>query len=62
MENEFLKKVIMPAGAGTRDPMRIGAVVRSRRRCFLVPRARKKCDAGSLSLNPPTNGAELIVS
>jgi len=42
MENEFLKKVIMPAGAGTRDRMRIGAVVRSRRRCFLVPRARKK--------------------
>src|SRR4051795_59138 len=42
MENEFLKKVIMPAGAGTRDRMRIDAVVRSRRRCFLVPRARKK--------------------
>ena len=42
MENEFLKKVSMPAGAGTRDRMRIGAVVRSRRRCFLVPRARKK--------------------
>jgi hypothetical protein len=37
MENEFLKKVIMPAGAGTGDRMRIGAVVRSRRRCFLVP-------------------------
>jgi hypothetical protein len=29
MENEFLKKVIMPAGAGTGDRMRIGAVVRS---------------------------------
>jgi hypothetical protein len=37
MELAFLKKVIMPAGAGTRDRMRIGAVVRSRRRCFLVP-------------------------
>ena len=37
MENEFLKKVIMPAGAGTGDRMRIGAAVRSRRRCFLVP-------------------------
>ena len=37
MENESLKKVIMPAGAGTGDRMRIGAVVRSRRRCFLVP-------------------------
>ena len=31
------EKVIMPAGAGTGDRMRIGAVVRSRRRCFLVP-------------------------
>jgi hypothetical protein len=29
MENEFLKKVIMPAGAGTGDRMRIGAAVRS---------------------------------
>ena len=37
MENEFLKKVIMPAGAGTGDRMRIGVVVRSRRRCVLVP-------------------------
>src|SRR3954464_7555604 len=46
MENEFLKKVIMPAGAGTRDRMRIGAVVRSRRRCFLVLRARKKVGRG----------------
>ena len=35
MENEFLKN--MPAGAGTGDRMRIGAVVRSRRRRFLVP-------------------------
>lgn len=37
MERDFAKKVIMPAGAGTGDRMRIGAVVRSRRRCFLVP-------------------------
>jgi len=29
MENEFLKKVIMPAGAGTGDRMRIGVVARS---------------------------------
>jgi hypothetical protein len=29
MENEFLKKVIMPADAGTRTGMRIGAAVRS---------------------------------
>ena len=29
MENEFLKKVIMPAGAGTRDRMRICVAVRS---------------------------------
>ena len=29
MENEFLKKVIMPAGADTRDRMRIGVVARS---------------------------------
>ena len=28
-KNEFLKKVIMPAGAGTGDRMRIVAVVRS---------------------------------
>ena len=37
MENEFLKKVIMPAGAGTGDRMRIGVVARSRRRRVLVP-------------------------
>jgi transposase len=37
MENEFLKKVFMPAGAGTLTGMRIGAAVRSRRRCCLVP-------------------------
>jgi hypothetical protein len=29
MENEFLKKVIMPAGAGTGDRMRLGVVARS---------------------------------
>jgi transposase len=29
MERDFAKKVIMPAGAGTGDRMRIGAVVRS---------------------------------
>ena len=29
MENEFLKKAIMPADAGTRTGMRIGAAVRS---------------------------------
>ena len=33
MERDFAKKVIMPAGAGTGDRMRIGAAVRSRRRC-----------------------------
>jgi len=38
MENEFLKKVIMPAArADILARMRIGAVVRSRRRCCLVP-------------------------
>jgi Mn-containing catalase len=31
------KKVIMPAGAGTGDRMRIGVVARSRRRRVLVP-------------------------
>ena len=29
MERDFAKKVIMPAGAGTGDRMRIGAAVRS---------------------------------
>jgi transposase len=37
MERDFAKKVIMPAGAGTRDRMRIGVVARSRRRRLLVP-------------------------
>ncbi len=37
MKAEFLGKVIMPAGAGTGDRMRIGAVIRSRRRRCLVP-------------------------
>ena len=37
MENEFLKKVIMPGSRRHPGRMRIGAAVRSRRRCFLVP-------------------------
>jgi hypothetical protein len=36
MERDFAKKVIMPAGAGTGDRMRIGAAVRSQRRRYLA--------------------------